>query len=617
MTELNELYHFGIKGQRWGVRRFQNADGTLTSDGRKRYRAYKNDLKEYNKINRHVAASQKHLKEEGVMLNRVRDVYEKKNKDYQKEMAKSSGFLGLKAAEKSERVARAQANADEASGEYSKALSSYGVAKKIAKKDTKELVDKANNIIRSYGKGSIKDIEYKTVKIGQNKLQKLMQGAPLSSVLGRNRDTDKFVKTGMTLADMPVIGNMYTAKYIANEEFKMKTAGVENKVSDSRQLAGKKSAKFVGRYNEQTGEYEPTKYFNGYSSLSPETRKQYDKQLKEAAEKRAEAKKAAKKEAKEKKEQAKAEKEQAKAEKKANREKASKYVDNTREAINNARSEAEASKRSAQREADLARQITKGSKKYAREQRRGSTIKSKLAGAAISVIGAGATAAAGPIAGYAARVAIKRHKKKKRQEAWDNFWGIKHSATYRVARSDELYHHGIKGQRWGVRRYRNPDGTLNARGKKRKEKLYAKAEKEYEKGLKSKYWNRVDPNNSEFQKNLLALKKKEIDAGLDYYEHRIKKNAIVGQLIGGIPGAAIGVAYSATKYRNQYDDRRRLMSTDRKIELARQETARQMQLMQQEINRQTMERQMHEQMQQQIRMQQQMQQQMHRASMGF
>lgn len=33
----NELYHFGIKGQKWGVRRFQNSDGTLTPAGRKRY----------------------------------------------------------------------------------------------------------------------------------------------------------------------------------------------------------------------------------------------------------------------------------------------------------------------------------------------------------------------------------------------------------------------------------------------------------------------------------------------------------------------------------------------------------------------------------------------------
>lgn len=32
-----ELYHHGIKGQKWGVRRYQNKDGTLTKAGRKRY----------------------------------------------------------------------------------------------------------------------------------------------------------------------------------------------------------------------------------------------------------------------------------------------------------------------------------------------------------------------------------------------------------------------------------------------------------------------------------------------------------------------------------------------------------------------------------------------------
>jgi hypothetical protein len=32
----NCIKHHGIKGQKWGVRRFQNKDGTLTSAGRKR-----------------------------------------------------------------------------------------------------------------------------------------------------------------------------------------------------------------------------------------------------------------------------------------------------------------------------------------------------------------------------------------------------------------------------------------------------------------------------------------------------------------------------------------------------------------------------------------------------
>lgn len=34
-------------------------------------------------------------------------------------------------------------------------------------------------------------------------------------------------------------------------------------------------------------------------------------------------------------------------------------------------------------------------------------------------------------------------------------------------RTNELYHHGILGQKWGIRRYQNPDGSLTKAGQRR------------------------------------------------------------------------------------------------------------------------------------------------------
>lgn len=74
-----EFYHHGIKGQRWGVRRYQNADGSLTSAGQKRYERdirENNAKKKENRINIDGPDPQRWAKED---LNRSAQVAKASN----------------------------------------------------------------------------------------------------------------------------------------------------------------------------------------------------------------------------------------------------------------------------------------------------------------------------------------------------------------------------------------------------------------------------------------------------------------------------------------------------------------------------------------------------------
>lgn len=71
----------------------------------------------------------------------------------------------------------------------------------------------------------------------------------------------------------------------------------------------------------------------------------------------------------------------------------------------------------------------------------------------------------------------------------------------------EFYHHGIKGQKWGIRRFQNKDGSLTPAGEKHRDGLNNKTQRALNKALFNRT-EREDLTTKKYDKKFEALKKK-------------------------------------------------------------------------------------------------------------
>lgn len=145
MSDEDILQHYGVKGQKWGIRRYQNADGTLTSEGRKRAKQeYKTDNKAAYELGKAATIY-------GRAMARSTKRTIRYNNRLDKRLEKDQGVESRRTKFWKKRWLASAASTMQLS-----AL--YGRTKELAEKHCQSLIDK-------YGEEAVSSIKYKDIKM--------------------------------------------------------------------------------------------------------------------------------------------------------------------------------------------------------------------------------------------------------------------------------------------------------------------------------------------------------------------------------------------------------------------------------------------------------------------
>lgn len=224
-----ELYHHGIKGQRWGVRRFQKKDGSLTVAGKKRYY----DTPELNKqkTNMDVARS---------VYKTSRTAYDKASRRYQNAPT-SANKQAMKTAQSKYLIDRAA---------YRRSKLKYETNKEVARIEDKgiDIKNKSKHRLKleeQYKKAGMTDEQAQAAANNRIRTEKILAASAALTVgacalyVGNNyrkNRIDGVIKAGETLQRIEMQdtgGKLHDVFYVAKGKKDMKR--YENLLGATRQ----------------------------------------------------------------------------------------------------------------------------------------------------------------------------------------------------------------------------------------------------------------------------------------------------------------------------------------------------------------------------------------------
>jgi hypothetical protein len=157
MNHEAALYHYGVLGMHWGVRRYQNPDGSLTAAGEKRYRKaqYKRDKYERSQL--------------GSLATMSGKTYRNASKKYSKAEARFK-----------------KSKSDKAYAKMRDAAAVKDFWKSRSESDKQKLMKHVDNMVKQYGSKKVKDVKFKQDKYsGTNRVKEgVWTKADLMSLLG-------------------------------------------------------------------------------------------------------------------------------------------------------------------------------------------------------------------------------------------------------------------------------------------------------------------------------------------------------------------------------------------------------------------------------------------------